>query len=48
MRPIRYQFDHISKIVKGEVGVAQQSVQTAPNFADMWRRARRMHTDVLD
>ncbi len=30
------------------VGAAQRSVQMAPNFAGMWRRARRTHTDILD
>ncbi len=32
----------------GEVGAAQRSVQITPNFADMWGRARRTHTDIVD
>jgi hypothetical protein len=38
VRPVRYQFDRLSEVVKGpfgEVSAAQRSVQMAPNFAYM-------------
>ncbi len=51
VRPVRYRFDHLSKILKGrfwKVGAVQRRVQMEPNFAEMWMRVRRTHTDTFD